>query len=224
MGDSECAAKNDDQAATKAATAACNTSGSNKECSTAADATTDATTDATVEPATESGTSVASKSLATTASVSLIGPAKAATTAIGAANIVVENVLAPVIKNLAEFYGKIQSLEDVSFIENNLKLKNETELKANEIVLKNLLEKFMIDNKDKTDTSLLTQELNILKDSIDKILNPPNKVGGKKIISRTHKSINQFLNPKITAANIKSKRFRNTKSKSKYKSKKRTRY
>lgn len=37
--------------------------------------------------------------------------------------------------------------------------------------------------------------------------------GGKKIISRTHKSINQFLNPKITAANIKSKRFRSNKSK-----------
>jgi len=51
-----------------------------------------------------------------------------------------------------------------------------------------------------------------------------NQVGGKKIISRTHKSINQFLNPKITAANIKSKRFRNTKSKSKYNTKKRTRY
>jgi hypothetical protein len=50
------------------------------------------------------------------------------------------------------------------------------------------------------------------------------QVGGKKIISRTHKSINQFLNPKITAANIKSKRFRNTKSKSKYNTKKRTRY
>jgi hypothetical protein len=65
-------------------------------------------------------------------------------------------------------------------------------------------------------------EINSLTES--KKTESSNQVGGKKIISRTHKSINQFLNPKITAANIKSKRFRNTKSKSKYNTKKRTRY
>lgn len=60
----------------------------------------------------------------------------------------------------------------------------------------------------------------------NQLLIPVNQGGGKKIISRTHKSINQFLNSKITAANIKSKRFRSTKSKSnsKYKSKKRRTY
>lgn len=217
MSNSGCTAAADDVVA-----AHCATSGSKTNCDTTADATSAPAPVTASVTGTGTEPSIASKSLATTASNSLIVPVTTLTTGIDAATIVVADVLAPVIKKWTEFSGKIQSLKDVSFIENNIKLKNETELEANKIVLKNLLEKFMEDNKDKTDTSLLTKDLNNLKAAIDEILNPPKQTGGKKIISRTHKSINQFLNPKITAANIKSKRFRNTKSKSK--SKKRTRY
>jgi len=82
-------------------------------------------------------------------------------------------------------------------------------------------------NKSKGETETIKSIILKCESEIKSLTEPEqtqNQVGGKKIISRTHKSINQFLNPKITAANIKSKRFRNTKSKSKYKSKKRTRY
>ena len=69
----------------------------------------------------------------------------------------------------------------------------------------------------------LNDELEKIKNTLLNPVSIPTQGGGKKIISRTHKSINQFLNPKITAANMlkSKKRFRSTKSKSKYKSKKR---
>jgi hypothetical protein len=85
-------------------------------------------------------------------------------------------------------------------------------------------------NKSNGETETIKLIISQCEKDIENLIKPKqpeqtqNQVGGKKIISRTHKSINQFLNPKITAANIKSKRFRNTKSKSKYNTKKRTRY
>jgi hypothetical protein len=70
----------------------------------------------------------------------------------------------------------------------------------------------------------LNNELEKIKLKLSNPVSLTTQIGGKKIISRTHKSINLFLNPKITAANMlkSKKRFRNnTKSKYKYKSKKR---
>jgi hypothetical protein len=81
------------------------------------------------------------------------------------------------------------------------------------------------DNLDKI-IEKLKAELEQIKNTLLKPVSslPTQGGGGKKIISRTHKSINQFLNPKITASNIKSKRFRSTKSKYKSKSKKRRKH
>ena len=96
---------------------------------------------------------------------------------------------------------------------------------AEKAILQAGLDKIKIDCKseiDKSDgeTESITSIISQCESKIKSLTESSKQVGGKKIISRTHKSINQFLNSKITAANIKSKRFRNTKSKSK----KRTRY
>jgi hypothetical protein len=222
MGNSECAAKNDDQAATKAATAACNTSGSNKECAT--DTTTDTpVTDATVEPAgTGLKTNPATDILVAT---TLAVPITYAQTGVKIAASAT-NIAAPIIESFTDIKNVLNKLfnEDETKQINSLeKFQNKTFEEACNLILQKASNE---SKKTPLDIIAIFENANTeIKTLYTTLLQKQKqKGGGKKIISRTHKSINQFLNPKITAANIKSKRFRNTKSKSKYKSKKRTRY
>jgi hypothetical protein len=120
--------------------------------------------------------------------------------------------LEPTFTQIKELYAKIASIKDGS----NKKIQEETIHKGVEESFKNLLNKFIESNKNVTDAKILAENLINLKKDTKLIIDTgrANQVGGgKKIISRTHKSINKFLNPKITASNIKSKRFRSTKSK-----------
>ncbi len=144
------------------------------------------------------------------------------------------------------FITKVQNLRR----EINKSLNTDEEDKKEDL-LSNANKNFFIKETDNLINSTTKEIENLSKDSmydknfnniIDKlnknitklyeqlIISNPNKInqtgGGKKIISRTNQSINQFLNPKITSTNMlksKSKRKRVT-TKYKTKSKKRTRY
>ena len=172
---------------------------------------------------TETENGVASKAMAT----GLLGLATPAiniiNTGTGAANEILKTVQ-PMIANIISLRTKINSLTQLPDLEANQNLlegaNKKMFIQTSETLIKNANEEIEInpDNLEQIITKLNTA----LESLYDKLLNPSKQDGGKKIISRTHKSINQFLNPKITAANIKSKRKRNAKSG--YKSKKRTRY
>ncbi len=143
-----------------------------------------------------------------------------------AANIFVEYI-EPTLTQIKNFYAKINSINDTSIQKKETQIANKGLEDSFKILLSTANEKMKGKNVGVEELLKINTDLqNDIKTLINS-LNPP-KGGGKKIISRTHKSINQFLNPKITAANMlkSKKRFRNnkSKSKSKYKSKKRMKY
>ena len=218
----DCAAKNvtTTAAATTAATVDCNTS--NKECS-------DTTTDVSA-PVTASGTGTepsvtglktnqaTDMFVATTLAVPIAYAQTGVKIAASATNIA-----APIIESFTDIkkvLNKLFNEDDTNQINSLNKIQNNTFEEAGKLIL----QKASVESKtpdadiiaifEKANTEIKTLYTTLLQKQ------KQTQTGGKKIISRTHKSINQFLNPKITAANIKSKRFRNTKSKSK----KRTRY
>jgi hypothetical protein len=181
----------------------------------------------------ESKRSIASIALAAPITATLTMPAAQAQAFAGAASIVLADTISPTVESVAELFAKLEEFRKKIYGDKNAEiLKHETDRQLNEKqndTFKTASE-FIIDSAKKKSVGKLSSEIaaNFIEatkeiaDLKDKMF-PLKTIGGKKIISRTHKSINQFLNPKITAANMlkSKKRFRNNKSKSKYKSKKR---
>jgi hypothetical protein len=217
----DCAAKNvtTTAAATTAATVDCNTS--NKECATTTDVSAPVTASGTgTEPSvTGLKTNQATDMfVATTLAVPIAYAQTGVKIAASATNIA-----APIIESFTDIkkvLNKLFNEDDTNQINSLNKIQNNTFEEAGKLIL----QKASVESKtpdadiiaifENANTEIKTLYTTLLQKQ------KQTQTGGKKIISRTHKSINQFLNPKITAANIKSKRFRNTKSKSK----KRTRY
>jgi hypothetical protein len=175
-------------------------------------------------PATKN--SIASKAMASGILVTAAPALMLATTGLGAADEVIKTVK-PIIKQGIKVFEELNSLTQLPNLNAKNALSASIDTEAFKIASNKLLESFNESNKGATPDQLAANLKKFLSDKeiIETTMTQRvPKVGGKKIISRTHKSINQFLNPKITAANmLKSKKlFRNnTKSKYKYKSKKR---
>jgi len=127
----------------------------------------------------------------------------------------------------SEINKSINTKDEKDSDEISKKTKEDAFITASNTLINNANEEIKT-NPDNLDTIIkkLNDELAKIKNTLLIPVSLPTQEGGKKIISRTHKSINQFLNPKITAANMlkSKKRFRNNKSKYKYKSKKRMKY
>jgi hypothetical protein len=167
--------------------------------------------------------SIASKTMAYSF-LSTFAPAiTMAITGIGAADEVLKKIQ-PIINSIFDLRVKLDKLTHLP----DLNAKSKQYKEAIEIAVNQLTEHFKKINKNAKSDEIAINLRQYLLD-IEKI-EAVDQVGGKKIISRTHKSINQFLNPKITAANMQrsKKRFLNTntktKTKYKYKSKKRNLY
>jgi hypothetical protein len=176
-----------------------------------------------IEPVkTDAQNSIASKAMASGILVAAAPALTLATTSLGAVDEVL-NTVTPIIEKGITVLGTINSLTQLPNLNATNTLNESIKIKAFEITSNKLLENLNESNKGATSDQLAANLIKFLSDK-QKIETAGNQTGGKKIISRTHKSINQFLNPKITAANMlkSKKRFRNnTKSKYKYKSKKR---
>ena len=175
-----------------------------------------------VPVATDTQNSIASKAMASGILVTAAPAITLAKTSLGAADEVLGTVT-PIIQQGVKVLGTINSLTQFPDLNAKNTLSASIDNEAFKIASNQLLKNFEESNKNATSEKIAANLIKFISDKT-KIETAGNQLGGKKIISRTHKSINQFLNSKITAANIKSKRFRSTKSKNKIKSKKRRKH